>query len=204
MEHKPSFTDEFLPVLESASRTHELARLYLSWGFIPLPIRPDTKAPFGRGWNFTTRETAIENIRRAMQFFGPNHSLNLGILCGDASAVIILDVDRRDDGVRVWETLEGLHGPINTFRIRTGGGGLHLYFQYTHAIQSRIGVRYLGRSIGWDVRTDSDNTLGPFSIHPQTGKLYEVIGGMYRDERGDLVPRLERMPVWLLKILAAQ
>ena len=52
---------------------------------------------------------------------------NIGIATG--GGLVVLDVDPRHDGDSSLEELENEHGEIVTRTVRTGGGGLHLYFQ---------------------------------------------------------------------------
>ena len=95
---------------------------------------------------------------------------NVGIVTGTPSDVFILDFDVRSGGR---ETLIELMNDFpqirETFRVRTGGGGWHLYFQNPKGgVKSNAGVLP-----GMDVRGEGGGVVSPGSIHI-TGNVYTV------------------------------
>jgi len=59
-----------------------------------------------------------------------------------------------------------------TFMVRTGGGGFHIYFTKSPDALVRYSLKDYP---GIDCRTTGQQVVGPGSIHPETGKLYEII-----------------------------
>src|SRR3990167_8015075 len=101
-----------------------------------------------------------------------------------------MDVDRGDGGVESFKAALHERGErIETFRVRTGGGGYHLYFR---APEREIGNR-AGVLPGVDVRGAGGYVVGPGSPHA-SGKSYEID----RD-----VPPVD-MPDWLVDLCASR
>jgi hypothetical protein len=189
-----------------ASNTLGLAKEYLRWGFVPLLLRPvhmypdscpmsRRKGPLLKGWPDETRETAMKHILRALEKYHYT-PMNVGVLCGIPSGITVVDVDIKNDGLTTWEAVEAKYGAINTFRVRTGGGGLHLYFKYAN-IRSSIGLSVGGKKVGIDIRGDESQVVGPWSIHPSTHKQYEIIGG-----EKDGMPILANLPTWFSSVFS--
>ena len=55
---------------------------------------------------------------------------NIGIVTGKISGLLVIDVDPRHGGNKSLDDLFKKHGKPKTYVVGTGGGGLHLYFQY--------------------------------------------------------------------------
>ncbi|MFC7245154.1 bifunctional DNA primase/polymerase [Catellatospora aurea] len=94
----------------------------------------------------------------------------LAIRTGAASGLVIIDVDPRHDGAASLRALmdRGLTPP--TRYVRTGSGGLHLYYRHPgHPVPCDEGRR-LGSGI--DVKADGGYVLAPPSPHPDTGRPY--------------------------------
>jgi hypothetical protein len=180
--------------------TLQRARLYLSWGLVPLPIKPEQKSPFGLGWPETHAYDAIDRIKTALAYYGWKQELNVGILCGKRSGILVLDIDVRGRGVERWEAAVKEHGRPSTFTVRTGSGGLHIYFKY-EGDAMKIGTSVDSFGVGWDVRAKKGQVLGPFSIHPETGKEYRPVYGL---DKVSLRPVFAEMPRWLLDLHSAR
>lgn len=181
------------------------ANLYLSWGFIPIPIRPRSKAPAMSRWQMTGRRDALQNIYSAMRRFGlidpPTYTppLNLGIVCGEASGVIVLDIDKRGGGVERWESAISIFGKPDTLTVRTGSGGLHVYFRLpSDGVASKLPTCRDCFYPGWDLRSNGGQVLGPYSIHPETGREYMPEYGYSIDGSYHVIPHFSLPPVWLL------
>ena len=70
---------------------------------------------------------------------------NLGIRTGEASGLVVVDIDRRSGGDRTLSQLVDQHDKLpSTLAVRTGDG-VHLYFAHP----------------GWPVRNDAGRRLGP-------------------------------------------
>lgn len=86
---------------------------------------------------------------------------NIGIATGDISGVIVLDIDAQHGGALSLTNLEAKNGKLpETWTVHTGGGGLHLYFEYVEGIRNRVGV-----VPGIDIRSDKGYVVAPPSLH---------------------------------------
>src|SRR5688572_10515484 len=89
---------------------------------------------------------------------------SIGIATGRASKLTVIDADASGGkpGVVNITTLSAPHGGLpNTLITNTGGGGLHLYFEYCEAL--RTGTNVLAEAV--DVRNDGGYVIAPPSIH---------------------------------------
>jgi hypothetical protein len=114
---------------------------------------------------------------------------NVGIVTGEISNLIVLDVDPKHGGDASLEGLERRYGPLPvTVESRTGGGGRHLYFAHPgQFVRNRVGLAQ-----GIDLRGDGGYIVAPPSIHP-TGGSYAWLPGRSPEE----LPRAP-LPRWLL------
>lgn len=111
---------------------------------------------------------------------------NIAIATG---AVIIIDIDPRHGGDAALIQLEAKHGNFPpTWRVRTGGGGLHIYMSVPSDIMIKNSAGLLGAGI--DVRGRGGYVVAPPSTHI-SGRLYEWAAGK------DLAPA----PEWLITAL---
>ncbi len=95
----------------------------------------------------------------------------LAIRTGAPSRLVIIDVDPAHDGNRSLATLrdQGLLPP--TRYVRTGSGGLHLYYQHP-GIHTKIGCSQSLLGPGLDVRSDGGYVVAPPAVHPITRMPY--------------------------------
>ncbi|HZM83026.1 MAG TPA: bifunctional DNA primase/polymerase [Candidatus Limnocylindrales bacterium] len=101
----------------------------------------------------------------------------LAIRTGAASGLVVVDVDPGKGGSETLLTLvkRGLCPP--TRFVRTGSGGLHLYYQHPGA-HSKIPNSAGKLGPGIDVRGDGGYVVAPPSVHPRTRQTYD-----WADER---------------------
>jgi hypothetical protein len=93
---------------------------------------------------------------------------NIGIVTGEPSGIVVIDVDPRNGGVDALDDLQRKFGKLpETWMVLTGGGGYHYYFKLS------IGVR-LPKELcaGVDIKGDGGMVLAPGSLHV-SGKRYE-------------------------------
>lgn len=83
---------------------------------------------------------------------------NVGVVTGKISGITVIDVEKGGDISRFPET----------FTIKTGGGGWHLYYKY-FPFQNKTRVFPLT-----DVRGDGGYVVAPPSVH-QSGEKYEIL-----------------------------
>lgn len=176
-------------------QTLDLAMKYLSWGFIPIAISKGEKKPSHARWQHTEKFYAIRDIEKALEEEKWSTELNLGVVCGERTGLLVFDIDVAKNGLKAWMRESAQQPPIDTFTVRTGGGGLHLYFQYPLDLKGVLTGTNIGHP-GWDIRSDGGQVLGPFSIHPTSGKEYSPICG-FTGEGRDIIPDVKPMPDWL-------
>lgn len=90
---------------------------------------------------------------------------------------IVIDVDPRNfpAGDKVLARLVALLGGLpDTFTVRTGGGGLHIYLRKPADLLISQALRDFP---GIEFKTAGRQVVGPGSLHSGTGKLYETIKG---------------------------
>jgi hypothetical protein len=67
---------------------------------------------------------------------------NIAIACGEASGLVVIDIDPEHGGELSLQALEAAHGALpETGIVRTGGGGRHFYFVHPGApIGNKVGL----------------------------------------------------------------
>jgi hypothetical protein len=128
---------------------------------------PDGKAPNRKGWPQTKLNPHLDPDSLAPMY---------GVVLGKEHLVLDVDPRRYKDGVdqqvELWEQL-GLSKP-DTFVVRTGSGGCHIYFKKPRNIRVR------SRVPGYpaiDIKTAGGYVIGAASAHDETGKSYRVEAG---------------------------
>ena len=114
---------------------------------------------------------------------------NLGIVTGQVSGVVVLDIDPRHGGTESLEQLETEYGPIPpTLRVKTGGDGQHLYFKHPgEKITNRTNIRP-----GVDFRGDGGYIVAPPSVHASSQEY-----SWDTSHHHEMAP----LPEWLLNLL---
>ena len=166
-------------------------------GMSAMPL--DGKKPTLKKW---------ESEDSAMLFKKIKPGQNFGIRTGKPSGCIVVDIDTKDRGMEIWTALEAKMGHINTYRVTTGSGGLHLYFDYkgTEGIKNGAKlVTYDGQQVGIDVKNDKGQVVAALSIHPDTKKMYsaEVSMEEYYKTRTDKL-MFEPLPKWLRELVLGE
>lgn len=133
----------------------------LDLGYSIIPIATGTKRPRGRWATYQTRVATPEEV----QSWGELAAV--GIVTGFLSGVVVVDCD--DAEAVAWAEANLPHTPA---RVRTGGGGLHLYYRHPGG---RVPNRAKARGLRIDVRGDGGQVLAPGSQHP-SGSTYQAVG----------------------------
>lgn len=97
---------------------------------------------------------------------------NLGIITGKVSGITVVDLDTHGNE----ETQTPLSSFPETFTVRTGNGGYHLYYQYHPGLS--ISANQYPQYPGLDMRSDGGFVVGPGSITSYT-KDGKQSGGEY-------------------------
>jgi hypothetical protein len=164
----------------------DTAQRYLARGWCVLPLRARDKRPL-IVWE------ALQNTRptaeQVTDWFKRWPSANIGIVTGEISNLVVLDIDPKHGGDASLERLERRFGPLPaTIEAITGGGGRHLYFTHPGGlIRNRTGLAQ-----GIDLRGDGGYIVAPPSIHP-SGRAYTWAEGHSPEEAV-----LAALPGWLL------
>lgn len=135
------------------------ALAYAARGWPVLPLRPRDKVPL----NPTGSRGATTDAAQIAAWWQAHPAANVGIATGGA-APWVLDLDA--GGEAAW-ALEHGSLPDDAPRVRTGGGGLHVYFAPDDAIRNRQKVD--GMPV--DVRGVGGYVVAPPSVHA-SGQAY--------------------------------
>ena len=167
---------------------------YEKLGWLTIPVKGD-KIPHIKEW------TSIKNLWDVPPYAW-NDACGLGIVTGEKSGVIILDIDKKNNGVEDWiKYLEKNGGDIQTPKARSANGGLHYYFRYNDRVKhlknaSCMAEDETGKRYPWDIRTDGGQAVMPGSVN-NSGGLYE----WEREYTVDELKNLMEMPDWVLKMM---
>jgi hypothetical protein len=113
---------------------------------------------------------------------------NIGLRTGPESGLWVLDLDG-EAGIKALEELEAQNGKLpKTPTVRTGGGGLHLYFDYPSDNEIRCSVKIAGQPIdvrgtgGYVIAAGGVNLKGSYEwlITPDEVPLAEAPGWLTR------------------------
>ena len=88
------------------------------------------------------------------------------------SWAVVLDVDVRSGGLTTWKDINAGHTLPDTLTVRTGSGGLHVWYRLPYAGDLRGQLR--ARDSGVDIKHHGGYLVAPGSIHPTTGNPYTV------------------------------
>ena len=159
------------------------ALAYAARGWAVMPLRGKIpRTPHGLKDATTDPETIKEWHRKWP-------GANWGIATGEASGIVVLDVDG-PAGIATLDALLDEHGHLpETPEAVTGGGGRHVLFRYPAG-----GVRNSAGKVGdkLDVRGDGGYIVAAPSLHA-IGNRYEWIDGLSPDDAS-----LSDAPDWLL------
>lgn len=139
-----------IPVLLKAALS------YARRGVPVFPCEPGGKRPLTLNgfWDATT------DARRIKAWWGHWPAANIGVPTGEKSGLLVLDVDPRGGGRGSLTALERENGPIpRTARSRTGGGGMHVFFEYPAEEEVRNSAGWLGP--GLDIRGEGGYVMVP-------------------------------------------
>ena len=111
----------------------------------------------------------------------------LAIRTGSASGLVVVDVDPAHGGTDSLTQLvkDGLCSP--TRWVRTGSGGLHLYYRHP-GLHTRVRCSAGQVAPGVDIRADGGYVVAPPSIHPVTRRPY-----VWADEGASVVEMAPRL-----------
>jgi hypothetical protein len=180
----------FIDMSATTSKETEIiaiAEQYLNeFGWIPIPVRSkplidaktgkevmSKKAPLGKGWQETSKDKAVENIKYYLK--RQKGDINLGILTGKPSGIFVIDIDKKDQGLEAWAKLtEGIE--LETMSQSTPSGGKHIIFKYDERMDALVGSQKAlsidGHKVGIDFRTTGNQIL--IAPSQYDGKQYKL------------------------------
>ena len=141
---------------------------YAGQGMAVLPLRPRSKVPA----TSHGKKDATSDPEQVAAWFPPDTNRNVGILTGERSRLLVLDIDPRNGGDASFERFERTYGSLPaTKRAITGGGGFHLFFRLPEGATGLSDHPSVADFEGVDIKCDGYVVAAP-SVHPDTGKLY--------------------------------
>jgi len=140
---------------------------YVRQGYSVIPLQPRRKKPLIEWRQYQEERAMAEQVKAWWQKW-PN--ANVGIVTGEVSGVIVLDVDGPEGEATLRK--EKLHIPA-TVIAKTGGGGWHYLFKHPgfpcHNFAGKTGKTILPHV---DFRGDGGYIVAPPSLH-ESGNCYE-------------------------------
>jgi hypothetical protein len=124
---------------------------------------------------------------------------NVGVVTGEASRIVVLDVDTKARGYASLDAIQKEHGELpETVRALTGGGGEHLFFRHPgKRVRNAAG---LAGYPGLDVRGDGGYVVAAPSSHV-SGRRYEWLPGYAPLGWGNGGHAgVAELPTWLLEL----
>lgn len=115
------------------------------------------KRPVDTGWQTVTKPPTTQKLTA---WFGNNNpkGYNIGLLCGEASGVTVIDLDRM--------IYAGIFDGINTLRSARTTGRCHVYFKYNQRLPASK-----HHNLGIEVLATGNNAVMPPSTHA-SGDVY--------------------------------
>src|SRR3989344_286111 len=157
----------------------EIALGYLKRGWSVFPVGAD-KRPVINSWaEYQKRLPSEEEIKK---WFSSPSAKGIAIATGSISGIVVLDIDQGAN-------ITSMDLP-DTFKVKTGGGGLHYYFKYPKDKIIKNSAGKIGEYI--DIRGDGGCIIAPPSLH-QSGNRYEWLEGFSPDKA-----EIAEIPKWLL------
>jgi hypothetical protein len=112
------------------------------------------------------KRVLIPNWQNKKETVIPNYlTPNIGILAGENSNLLVLDIDVKDNGIQLWNDLYKKNLKFKTPTVKTPSGGLHFYFKYNSNIPTMNRILVNNNKIGWDIKSNNSIIVAPPSIH---------------------------------------
>ncbi len=160
-----SFLAEIVPgrYIRSVPSPLSDALRYHSEGLVVIPVRKHVKGPTLTGWQ-QEGLTAPQSEARVRELF-QSHDGNIGILCGSASRIVVVDIDVKNgkqgaQSIAAWEAKYGKLPPTRTHG--TPSEGLHLLYRLPRGRRVKSSHKVMGADI--DVQGDGAQVLVPGSV----------------------------------------
>lgn len=172
-----------------SDRTLRAALFYASRGWPVFPVAWQGKEPLILGG---FKNAFLDENKIRSTWTAPLYPTNIAIRTGELSKTVVVDCDAKHGGEtefrQVLAELDLDPMVLDTFTVRTGGGGFHFYYEHPGGfIPCRVGLRP-----GLDIRADGGYVVAPPSSHP-SGNTYEITHNV------KLAPLPEVLLQWMLR-----
>ncbi len=161
--------------------THEVALIYARKRLRVIPVARMSKKPILSDW---TNEATLDGERIGQWF--ENTDLNIGIVTGKTSGVVVIDMDIKPEGdgmhsISDMESKLGSYLPP-TVTSKTQSGGIHLWFKYPSGVENIRGKVNILPFV--DIRADGNQVV----VYPSKGTKgdYEWIRSPWEHEMAQL------------------
>lgn len=154
-----------------------VAKGYTKRGWRVFPLAG--KHPYAGTNGLTDASSDAEQVAR---WWAERPAANVGVRTGaapDGSGIWVLDLDSGFDAEARVDAVAAGREYRDTLTVLTGGGGLHLVYQYGPELAAWLQASGLTLPTrngiggkGLDVRSDGGYIVAVPSVHPDTGKLY--------------------------------
>lgn len=139
------------------------------------------------------KKVLIPNWQNKIETVIPHYlTHNIGILTGKKNNLLVLDIDVKDNGMKLWKILSKQYPEIKTPTVKSPGGSLHFYFKYNSKLPNMNRILVDGKRIGWDIKSDGSIITSPPSLYPNTKQRYKWLSNK---SLNDITPI--NMPKWL-------
>lgn len=143
------------------------------------------------------KQVLIPNWQKKTKTVHPSYiDQNIGLLTGKINGITVLDIDVKDNGMKLFSKLIKEHPDIKTPTVKSPGGSIHLYFNYNKKLPNSNRILVDDERIGWDIKNDGSIITSPPSIYPNTNKRYKWAKEKSLNDL-DIIP----MPKWLEKYI---
>ena len=159
---------------------------FLKRGWSVLPVRAHDKRPL-IAWE--PLQAARPSASDLSDWFRRWPDANIGIVTGEISNLVVIDVDPKHGGEYSLERLQRRFGSLPpTVESETGGGGRHFYFAHPGILcRNRAGLAQ-----GIDLRGDGGYVVAPPSVHPSSRRYTWAL------DRSPSQRSLAQLPQWLM------
>lgn len=151
-----------------------ITEYYDKFKLITIPLIPKDKRPYLPAWQKITKSKKLR----------PDD--NVGILTGKVNNLLVVDIDKKDDGMKIWKQWIKENGDIDTPIVKTNDG-LHYYFKYDKDIKSSLKIKVDNKRVGIDIKSDGGQVVAPPSV---VAKKYKWINDLETN-------KIKKIPKWL-------
>lgn len=120
------------------------------------------------------KKVLIPNWQNKTETVVPHYlTPNIGILTGKKNNLLVLDIDIKDDGIKLWNEISKMHSEIKTPTVKSPGGSLHFYFKYNSKIPNMNRILVNNKKYGWDIKSDGSIITSPPGLYPNSKQRYQ-------------------------------